>query len=461
MYKVLLADDEPSHIESMKEHIDWEKYDMEVAYCVYSGKEAFEIIEKKAPDLAILDIRMPGYSGLDLSKYIFKNNLKTRVIIVSGYAEFSYAQKAIQYGVLGYCLKPVEYDEIVTLLLKAVHAMQDTKELSDDDFLEAIEENNAQDILSYLEEKGFSREKFFIAASIGTPMTDIDNTFCFKVGNNVYGYLSDKPFDSDALRRFAAQNPDTGIAVYPKETSIAKLRSSLFRTMSMGYHSFIEPGVNYCDEYYSVSSLHSLREIQDAISFSETERVRKLLEGLKLDIEKRRYTIQDATQLYNSIISNRKFIQDSQDYYVYSFRQLIHQFKNFDELIDELIKLLDNDTTADESSTDISNFYFLKIMKYINTYYQNDISLSDVAAVVNLNPNYISQVFKKSTGTTFSHYLTNLRITNAQKLLRSTDDSINEISVQSGFNDYFYFLKTFKKYTGYTPSEYRRNSDLV
>ena len=72
----------------------------------------------------ILDIRMPGYSGLELSRIISQSKLKTQVIIVSGYAEFSYAQKAIQYGVLGYCLKPVEYDEITSLLLKAVRNLQ-------------------------------------------------------------------------------------------------------------------------------------------------------------------------------------------------------------------------------------------------------------------------------------------------------------------------------------------------
>lgn len=75
--------------------------------------------------------------------------------------------------------------------------------------------------------------------------------------------------------------------------------------------------------------------------------------------------------------------------------------------------------------------------------------------MVNLNPNYISQVFKKSAGTTFSHYLTNLRINQARKLLTTTSQSINEVSLQSGFNDYFYFLKAFKKATGKTPGEYR------
>ena len=120
MYHVLLADDEPSIIQSMKNAIAWDKYGMEVTYTANSGEEALNILMTNPPDIAILDIRMPGHNGLELSKYISQNELKTQVIIVSGYAEFSYAQKAIQYNVLGYCLKPVEYDEITSLLLRAV-----------------------------------------------------------------------------------------------------------------------------------------------------------------------------------------------------------------------------------------------------------------------------------------------------------------------------------------------------
>ncbi len=123
-------------------------------------------------------------------------------------------------------------------------------------------------------------------------------------------------------------------------------------------------------------------------------------------------------------------------------------------MLDSLLQLL-NTTPDPQEESDLSNVYFLKIVKYINTFYYENITLKDVARIVSLNPNYISQLFKKSAGTTFSHYLTNQRITQAKKLLTTTDISINEVSLKTGFNDYFYFLKTFKKYTGHTPSEYR------
>lgn len=181
-----------------------------------------------------------------------------------------------------------------------------------------------------------------------------------------------------------------------------------------------------------------------------------LLTQLKENEGYKMYSIHSARQLFNMIIANPRLAANSQDYFIHSHRQLTHDYASFRDMIDCLIQIINAspEEQAEETASQ-NNTYFLKIMKYINTYYNENITLKDVAKVVNLNPNYISQLFKKSAGTTFSHYLTSLRITNAKKMLTATDTSINDISMQTGFNDYFYFLKTFKKYTGNTPSEYR------
>lgn len=73
-----------------------------------------------------------------------------------------------------------------------------------------------------------------------------------------------------------------------------------------------------------------------------------------------------------------------------------------------------------------------------------------------MNPNYISQMFKRETGITFTHYITELRINDAKLLLTSSNTSILDISIKVGYNDYFYFLRIFKKVTGKTPSQWRQ-----
>lgn len=120
MYQVLLADDEPSVIASLQKSIDWNGLGLELAGCAGSGREALALFGQKRIDIALLDIRMPGMSGLELCEELRRRNENIQLIIISGYAEFSYAERAIRYGVLGYCLKPLEYEQITKLLVKAV-----------------------------------------------------------------------------------------------------------------------------------------------------------------------------------------------------------------------------------------------------------------------------------------------------------------------------------------------------
>lgn len=457
MYKVLLADDEASIIESMKDHISWSEYQLEVAYTASTGKQAYDIILNNAPDIAILDIRMPGYSGLELSKIIFTQQLKTQVIIVSGYAEFSYAQKAIQYGVLGYCLKPVEYDEITTLLIKAVRNLTSFVPTNTaDDFLNAISENDDEKIKSFLSANGLSSNKYYLASSISdVPLFTHSSVLPLCIGSSQYGYISTLEFCEEDISPTVSFQ---GVGIYPSSVCFEELRSAFYKCLAMCYVYFINPSCSVSTQYQEFSALPLTSAIQNAVSFTEKDRLMQLLNQLKDPAYSDQFTIHSAQQLHNLIISNQKLTHNAQDYYIYNYQQLVHEYDSFHDMIDNLILLIQNAESETMEYEDISNSYFLKIMKYINSNYNQNITLKDVANVVNLNANYISQVFKKTTGSTFSHYLTNLRISNAQKQLLSTNASINEIATQSGFNDYFYFLKTFKKYTGKTPSEYR-NSD--
>lgn len=457
MYQVLLADDEQSILDSMIHHFPWEKYGMEVAYTATTGKQAYDILENTPPDIAVLDIRMPGYSGLELCRMIARKELKTQAIIMSGYAEFSYAQKAIQYGVLGYCLKPVEYDELASLLLKAVHNLQRSPAASvtTDDFLDAIEDNDTDKLILYLKEQHILQDAYYFASSFSDGALQLPGAMVFRIGASQYGYLSCAPYDRILLEEAVADGRAQGIGVYPRAVAPEDFRSAFYKCRAMSCHFFLDPESQVCSVYPDTSALPLMAELQSAISFEEKGKLCELLSCLKENDFRRLFTIQSAQQLFNMIVSNPRLAADAQDFYLHSHRQLIHDYASFSEMIDSLIQIVSACPGENEEPERLNNTYFLKIMKYINTYYNENITLKDVAKVVNLNPNYISQLFKKSAGTTFSRYLTDLRITNAKKMLTATDTSINDISVQTGFNDYFYFLKTFKKYTGSTPSEYR------
>ncbi len=97
----------------------------------------------------------------------------------------------------------------------------------------------------------------------------------------------------------------------------------------------------------------------------------------------------------------------------------------------------------------------LPVLEYICENYAEPISLSDVCGVVNLNEYYFCRLFKKITGSTLTEYINFVRVCMAEKLFMS-DVSITEISYQSGFSSLSYFNRVFKKYKGYSPSEFKK-----
>lgn len=118
MLKVLIADDEIKVIQLILHLIHWEEFDMEIIGTTNDGKRALEIINEEHPDVVITDIRMPGISGIELAEMVRKQNESIYFIIVSGYSQFDYAQKAVKLGVEDYLLKPIKKKDLETVLNK-------------------------------------------------------------------------------------------------------------------------------------------------------------------------------------------------------------------------------------------------------------------------------------------------------------------------------------------------------
>ncbi|WP_025678426.1 response regulator, partial [Paenibacillus massiliensis] len=130
MYRVLIVDDEPAIREGLTTLIDWEACGFQVADTAGNGREALEKLEKLAPRLVIMDIRMPGMSGLEVIRTIrdqysadtSSHPISPHVLLLTGYADFEYARQAIAYGVDGYLLKPVDEEEMMSEL-KRIHKL--------------------------------------------------------------------------------------------------------------------------------------------------------------------------------------------------------------------------------------------------------------------------------------------------------------------------------------------------
>ena len=94
--------------------------------------------------------------------------------------------------------------------------------------------------------------------------------------------------------------------------------------------------------------------------------------------------------------------------------------------------------------------------RYLRENYFRDVDLREAAEAVHVNPSYLSALFRKETGLTFSMQLNIIRLEKSVELLRTTDMSLEEIAGACGFGGQSYFIRTFKKHYGQTPGKYRR-----
>lgn len=96
-----------------------------------------------------------------------------------------------------------------------------------------------------------------------------------------------------------------------------------------------------------------------------------------------------------------------------------------------------------------------RIVDYINDYYQQDLFLNEVAERFDINPSYLSDIFRRTVGLTFVQYICKVRTDKAMQLLQYTNYTMETISQRTGFKDYHHFIRSFKRTVGITPTQYR------
>lgn len=116
--KVMLVDDEPLFREFMRKAVAWEEYGFVICGEAENGIEALKKVDELLPDLILLDIRIPFMDGLTLAEKITIGHPRTKIVIVSGFDDFTFAKKALELGVENYLLKPFSEDELLTCLMK-------------------------------------------------------------------------------------------------------------------------------------------------------------------------------------------------------------------------------------------------------------------------------------------------------------------------------------------------------
>jgi two-component system response regulator YesN len=124
-FQLLLVDDEASVVDSLGDTLPWQNIGITGVFKAYSGYEALEILRTHSIDIVISDIQMPGMTGLELLSQVRRSWKRIKCMLLSGHAEFAYAQQAIAHEAFDYMLKPISDGEIMAKVESALKALRE------------------------------------------------------------------------------------------------------------------------------------------------------------------------------------------------------------------------------------------------------------------------------------------------------------------------------------------------
>ncbi|WP_261304192.1 response regulator transcription factor [Paenibacillus andongensis] len=465
MYKVFIVDDEELVIKSLKASVDWKGCGYEVVGYAQSGEEAVEAVKQVQPDVVFSDIRMPGMNGLELKKRLDDVGISSKFIIVSGLAEFALAQKAIQNGVSGYCLKPFDEMELMGYLKKIKRELDASRLLPEGEILDLIESGTPEANSRLRRELAFAgidesgKDDLRIMLTVRRDRLPIhEQTPCLtvRIGYRKFIYVM---ADSDAaqfMSNFSSESREfwKGIGFSERVVEPAEFTQAIQDAELQAYQYFT---LAESFTWEGSCETNDMKPVFVELTAGNSQAIIAQLDSLLSMFQSGLLNIRHALLLYNDCISKQsRNGKESDDLYLYSLEQLADQFEDVRDMIEYLKRLFREEQTEQQHVLiQPGRSTFSAMLEYINEHFSEDITILGVSKRFKLNPNYISQLFRKELDKTFTEYMTGLRMSRASELLKTTSIPINEIAEQIGYKDYFYFSKIFKKMMGVPPRTYR------
>lgn len=211
MHEMLIVDDQIYLADDLSQMFPWQELGIDRVHTAYTAYEALEIFQSHPIDIVISDIRMPGMSGLELVEEIGRTSKMTRCILVSGYSDFEYAQKAIQSKICRYLLKPAADDEVLDAVRGAIAELEaEWHELNSRQRMEQVLRENLPKLkenflLDLLNGKRLSEERLVQKLQLlGLPLT-VSQPYCLML-IRMEDYFDQYDPESTALLEYAIFN---------------------------------------------------------------------------------------------------------------------------------------------------------------------------------------------------------------------------------------------------------------
>lgn len=512
--KVLIVDDELLVRQGIKHYINWEKEGFQLIGEASNGQEALQLVEQLHPHIIITDVVMPVMDGQELTRRVKMQYPEIEVIVLSSFSEFDYVKSTFQHGVVDYILKPkLESEELLRVLQKTA-ALIPTLQLKPNtqDHPVSIDHVLTKAITGYDLESGES-ECSLLASAL--PCRQFALLSCqLKSGQVKPNWKGIEDKLRTALEANSQQEQMNFYTVYP-EPHIAVFiinqnHVHLHEISDMACEAikgFMHGDMKMCwalsDVFVNAKNLSSVYQeqiiklfqyqyyfpeslimVHNELPYIEVVDSKFQLNQLTEDLKRGRYqeAFQDLlehahrvsrnyrTDVYEfkSFLSNMIFnitiIMSNMGMDITELDEAKYRyFKAIDEAlyavqaIELLQAFLIEAANLFESQDHHSNQNMKRLLDYIQKYYAKPLTLSEMAKHFHFNPSYLSSYFTANNKEGFNEYLNRVRIEKAAELLRDKATSISEISGMVGFSDHSYFCKVFKKFTGLSPSQYRRN----
>lgn len=427
MYRLLIVDDEPLVQIGLKSLLA-QGYQGQIALSgtASNGKQALEIIEKEHPEIVIADVRMPVMDGLELLRICHERyGSVPAFIMLTAYEEFDMARQALVNGAVDYLVKIELNKENLQAALR--RAMQRADEHSSasagpSGSHTASMENLQQNFLIRLlngnipDEAAIKEE----SAALHLPLAESDRYLC--VCCRMETQLS-----ADSPQLLTLYNSSLGMT----KDIILRYRPAYFISDSLQYFSIL-----FC--------------------FQASESVADLIRQVRSALHNAHEMIHNYFNV--SILSGLGTVVTTSFEIPVSFKEGSLACEQADD--DHQCLLFSHIVGSNRRSG--KDKMIASIKEYIDNNLSEKLQLSQVADTFGISSAYLSAIFKKSTGTGFSEYVSTRKIQKAKKMLLQGDIKIYEAADALGFESAYYFSKVFKKIDGHSPTEYiRSKSDNI
>lgn len=529
--KILIVEDDFVVRQGIRFSFEWENYGLSICGDAANGKLGLELVDSLKPDIIITDIRMPIMDGLEFSEKVLGKNPEAKVIILSGYDDFSYAKKAIRLGVYDYLLKPVDADELLKCICRLRDEILEEREKQRKlEKQEILVKTYRAELFDRTMEKvirpSFPEQKNVVMqemAAFGVNFTDsaykvlllalenfllltrnhswkekeelieqvrseVQNVFgggcrvqCFVNSSSqfviVLGYESVSKLYMEECYQKLIEFVTTelgflctiscGLEKYTPEQiylSYQEAVSALRRhTSQIENHVFQYNGEQMQDDFGFLEIQEEEKQLMNDIQKYDTGGIVTYIDTVfdKAVAEKEPYEKVNATcvRLASAVFTvlDEMGLHFQNESYTYRDTllaiQQYHSVSNLKQFMTDFMKKVSNCLEKAEKKKYSS--VVEQAVDYVQRNYQNEISVKSISADLFITPNYFSQIFKSQMGMNFIDYLNEVRVEKAKELLKDGHLKVYEVAELSGYPNYKYFNTVFKKYTGYSPKEYR------